>query len=63
MLFNEIIGLEEVKESLIQAVQNNHVAHAQLFHGMEGSGALPLALAYATYVNCEDKKEDDACGK
>ncbi len=63
MLFNEILGLGEVKQSLIQSVKQNHVAHAQLFHGTEGSGALALAIAYATFVNCEDKNVEDACGK
>jgi DNA polymerase-3 subunit delta' len=63
MQFKEIIGLTDVKQSLIQAVNNNHVAHAQLFHGAEGSANLALALAYATYINCEDKQADDACGK
>lgn len=63
MLFREIIGLDEVKKSLIQAVNSNHVAHAQLFHGAEGSANLALALAYATYINCENKQPDDACGR
>ncbi len=63
MLFQEIIGLDDVKQSLIQAVNNNHVAHAQLFHGAEGSANLALALAYANYINCENKQADDACGR
>ena len=63
MLFREIIGLTDIKQSLIRAVENNHVAHAQLFHGGEGSGNLALALAYATYINCEAKQPDDACGR
>lgn len=63
MLFREITGLTDVKQSLIQAINNNHVAHAQLFHGAEGSANLALALAYATYINCENKQPDDACGK
>jgi DNA polymerase III subunit delta' len=63
MLFREITGLTDVKTSLIRAVSDNHVAHAQLFHGSEGSANLAMALAYATYVNCEDKQADDACGR
>jgi DNA polymerase III subunit delta' len=63
MLFREITGLTEVKQSLIRAVNDNHVAHAQLFHGGEGSANLAMALAYATYINCEDKQADDACGR
>lgn len=63
MLFQEITGLNDVKQSLIQAITSNHVAHAQLFHGAEGSANLALALAYATYINCENKQPDDACGR
>ena len=36
--------------------------HAQLFLGPEGSGKLPLALAYAQYINCQNRQEDDSCG-
>lgn len=63
MLFREITGLTDTKQSLIRAVNDNHVAHAQLFHGGEGSANLVIALAYATYINCEDKQADDACGR
>jgi DNA polymerase-3 subunit delta' len=31
--------------------------------GAEGSGNLALALAYATYLNCENRQEEDSCGK
>lgn len=63
MLFSEIYGLSEVKESLIRAVKNNHVAHAQMFLGKDGSPNLAMALAYATFINCEDRQENDSCGK
>ena len=63
MLFREITGLSDIKQSLIGTIANNHVAHAQLFHGNEGTANLALALAYATYINCEDKQPDDACGR
>jgi DNA polymerase-3 subunit delta' len=47
---------------LTEAVRTNHSAHAQLFVGAEGALNLPLALAYATYLHCENKGEHDACG-
>ena len=62
MLFKEIIGQEDVKKKLIQTVKENRVSHAQLFFGPEGVGKLPLAIAYAQYISCENKKEDDSCG-
>lgn len=63
MRFSDIYGLETTKKRLITSAQRNKVAHAQLFSGVEGSALLPMALAYATYLNCENPSEDDACGK
>ncbi|WP_347157714.1 ATP-binding protein [Pontibacter chitinilyticus] len=62
MQFSQIIGHHETKQLLLKSVQQNHVAHAQLFLGQDGSANLALALAYATYINCEDKQADDSCG-
>ncbi len=62
MKFTDIPGLGEVRKVLIEAVKSNHSAHAQLFVGAEGALNLPLALAYATYLHCENKGEEDACG-
>jgi DNA polymerase-3 subunit delta' len=62
MKFADIPGLREVKKMLIEAVNSNHSAHAQLFAGAEGALNLPLALAYATYLHCENKGVDDSCG-
>ena len=62
MLFKQIIGQERVKEKLIQTINEKRVSHAQLFLGPEGSGNMALALAYAQYVSCDDKKENDSCG-
>ena len=63
MLFNEIIGCDATKEALLRSVETNHLAHALLFDGPMGSANLALALALATYVNCEDKQLNDSCGR
>ena len=63
MRFADIPGLSEIKRKLIQSVQSNKMAHAQLVAGKEGALNLPLALAYATYIQCTDRKPDDACGE
>lgn len=62
MKFADITGHEEIKERLIRSVKENRVSHAQLFLGAEGSGTLALAIAYAQYVNCKNKTENDSCG-
>jgi len=61
MRFIDIPALNETKKILTDAVRSNHTAHAQLFVGTDGALNLPLALAYATYLHCENKG-DDACG-
>ena len=63
MLFSNIIGQIEIKERLIHAVRNGRVSHAQLFLEQKGSGALPLAIAYAQLLLCKNKTENDSCGK
>ncbi len=62
MQFKDVIGQEIVKQKLIQSVNNNRISHAQLFLGQEGTGGLPLALAFAQFINCENKSEVDSCG-
>lgn len=63
MQFAEIPGLPETKENLLNAVKNNHLAHALLFHGPEGSANLTMALALATYLYCQNPGETDSCGQ
>ena len=63
MLFKEIIGQDAVKNQLRQSVREGRIAHAQLFTGISGIGKLQLALAYAQYLNCPHRTEEDSCGK
>lgn len=62
MRFIDIIGQDNVKSALIQTVKKNRISHAQLFIEQQGSGALALAIAYAQYVSCESRLEEDSCG-
>ena len=62
MLFKDVIGQSQVKQRLIQSVKDNRIAHAQLFLGPEGSGTLALAIAYAQFINCANRGENDSCG-
>lgn len=62
MQFKEIVGHQKIKEKLIHTIKENRVSHAQLFLGPEGSGSLALAIAYAQYLSCENKQENDSCG-
>jgi len=61
-MFKDVIGQAPVKQHLVELVHSNRLSHALLFLGPEGSGALPLALAFAQYVVCEQPRAGDACG-
>ena len=50
MLMSDVIGLDALKGNLTEMVKSNRLHHALLFLGKEGSGALPLAMAFAQYV-------------
>ena len=62
MLFKSIPGNHEQKALLVQSIANGKLAHAQLFHGPEGALNLSLAVAWATYLHCENRGAEDACG-
>lgn len=67
MKFSQIIGQEEAKKKLVRTVQENRVSHAQLFYGPEGSRKLALAIAFAQFINCRNRRFDengggDSCG-
>lgn len=53
MLFKDVIAQHSIKQHLIEMVQQNRLSHALLFLGKEGSGSLPLAMAFAQYIVCE----------
>src|SRR6476660_3522996 len=50
MQLKDVLGQAEVKQHLIELVENNRLSHALLFLGKEGSGALSLAIAFAQYI-------------
>lgn len=62
MKFSDIPGLSELKSQLVASQQKGKIAHAQLFSGVPGSVALPMARAYASFLMCENKTDQDSCG-
>jgi len=62
MLFSDIIGQEHLKKHLTNSVDNGRVPHAQLFVGKEGTGTLPMAIAYAQYVLCKNTNAENTVG-
>lgn len=62
MRFTDVIGHDALKTRLLGNLREGRVSHAQLFLGVPGSGALPLALAYISNLLCERPTGNDACG-
>lgn len=62
MRFSDIIGQEQLKRHLAESIDKGRISHAQLFTGIAGAGTLPLAIAYAQYLNCPNRKDGDSCG-
>ena len=64
MLFSDILGQKHIKNHLTQSVDNGRIPHAQLFVGPEGSGSgtLPMAIAYAQYVLCQNSNGENSGG-
>jgi len=63
MRFSDITGQDELKSLLARGVEQGRVGHAQLFSGPPGYGALPIAIAYAQYLNCTARRGGDSCGE
>lgn len=60
--FNNIIGHEQIKEHLQNAIRMNKVSHAYIFNGEKGSGKKLLADVFAKTLQCESK-ESIPCDK
>jgi DNA polymerase-3 subunit delta' len=66
MQFSEILGQEYIKSHLTKSADSGRIPHAQLFVGPEGSGTLPMAIAYAQYILCsnangENDGQNESC--
>lgn len=52
MTFDSVIGHKNIKKHLLKSIETERLAHTQLFIGAEGSGVLPIAIAYANEILC-----------
>ena len=61
MNFKEIVGLDHIKNHLKTSADQGRIAHAQLFCGANGFGTLPMAIAYARYILCNNATDSASC--
>ena len=62
MLFKDVLVEDSLKKKLIDLVKENRISHAQLFLSQAGSHAFALSVAYAQYICCQNRGENDSCG-
>jgi len=62
MQFSEILGQEYIKSHLTKSASSGRIPHAQLFVGPEGSGTLPMAIAYTQYILCNNSGSENEGG-
>ena len=62
MAFDRVIGHDKQRQRLMEAVEQDRLAHGYLFRGPPGVGAEALAIELACAVNCESGP-GEPCGQ
>ena len=62
MLFSSVVGNAALQQRLRRLITEGRMPHASLILAREGTGGLPLALALASYLVCENRAAEDSCG-
>jgi len=61
MTFDDIIGQQEIVETLKNVIKNDHVGHAYVFSGPRGIGKKTMAQAFARQLLCMKGDEHQGC--
>lgn len=63
MQFSQIPGQQSAKDYYLEITKSEKIPHAMMLGGNSGTGKLALAIAFATYLLCENRGEKDSCGQ
>ena len=58
--FKDIIGQEQIKEHLMNALKSQKISHAYILNGEKSSGKEYIAKVFAMALQCE-KHEEEPC--
>ncbi len=61
--FSDIVGQQQLKEHLKQAILTDKVSHAYIIEGERNSGKEFMAKVFAQSLQCSDREEEEPCGK
>ena len=61
--YSQTEGNVKTHAQLISQINSGRISHAHLFAGAPGSEKLLSAIELAKYINCQQKKDNKACGQ
>ena len=59
--FADIVGQEQIKEHLENAINRNKVSHAYIINGERNAGKEFIAKTFAMALQCEDRQGYEPC--
>lgn len=61
--FADIVGQEQLREHLENAVRENKVSHAYIINGERNAGKEFIAKTFAMALQCENRRDVEPCGE
>lgn len=61
--FDDVVGQDVIKKTIINEINNGRISHAYLFCGPRGTGKTSIAKLIAKLINCENQKDGIPCEK